>query len=310
MTLIRLGLVALALATLAACGRSDSRPATQVAAKVNGDEISVHQINNSLARLGAVGAAQAKQATGVILERLIDQQLLIQKATEGKLDRDAVIMTAIENARRQILSQAYLERAVAVAEKPTPEEIRKYYAEHPELFAQRRIYRFQELLAVVNEEQMKAVRSRAEKGRNLNQLVEWMRSQGIAYNGSFSIRAAEQLPMDQLPRLQAMKPGELTVVPAAPGRVAVIQLAAVQDAPLSEKEATPAIERFLLNRKRGDIAADEMKRLRAAAKVEYVGDFGKLAGAAPAAASLAEPPAKQEAKEDKSFIDKGLTGLK
>ena len=78
--------IALAIGTVLAtgCGKSDEKKAaTQVAAKVNGDEISVHQINNVLTRATGITADNAPQAKREILDKLIDQQLAVQQAEEG-----------------------------------------------------------------------------------------------------------------------------------------------------------------------------------------------------------------------------------
>lgn len=309
MTLTKISVGFICCLMLAACGGSGGdKPATQVAAKVNGEEISVHQINTALARSGATSPEQAKAASGQILERLIEQQLMIQKAVENKLDRDTTIVTAIENSRRQILSQAYMERTVANADKPTSEEIGKYYAEHPQLFAQRRVYRFQEFVAAINPDQLKALHERLDKAKNLNDAANWMKSQNIPFSANFSIRSAEQLPMDQLPRFQNMKTGEIAVFPAQ-NRVLVTQLIAVQEAPLSEKEATPFIEKFFLNQRRAERAAEELKKLRAGAKVEYVGDYGKTAAAPAASTGKAPEISPSSGQEKKGAMDKGLSGL-
>ncbi len=310
MTLTKIGIGFICCFLLVACGRSgDDKPATQVAAKVNGDEISVHQINNAMARSGASTPEQAKAVSAQILERLIEQQLMIQKAIENKLDRDAAIVTAIDNSRRQILAQAYMERTAATVDKPTPEEITKYYAGHPQLFAQRRVYRFQEFVAAVNPDQLKALQAQLDKTKNLNDAANWMKSQNIPFSGNFSIRAAEQLPMDQLPRFQGMKPGEIAFFPAQ-GRVLVTQLAAVQEAPLAEKEAAPFIEKYFLNQRRAERAAEEVKKLRAGAKVEYVGSFAENAGVALPKSAVKAEAVPDAAKADASAIEKGLTGLK
>jgi hypothetical protein len=83
---------------------------------------------------------------------------------------------------------------------------------------------------------------------------------------------AEQLPLSFLPRLAAMKPGEIAVF-ATPLGASVIQLLHAEQAPLSETQAAPLIEQFLAARRRLDTAAAEVKRLREVATIEYLGEF-------------------------------------
>ena len=82
---------------------------------------------------------------------------------------------------------------------------------------------------------------------------------------------AEQVPLSQLPELARMKEGDIAVFAAPPG-VSVVQLVQVQEAPLSEQQAAPLIEQFLAARKRMELAAAEVRRLRDGARIEYVGD--------------------------------------
>lgn len=309
-----------AAALIAGCGKSDDKkPATQVAAKVNGDEISVHQINTALSQGGAY-AGDPKDAGRQVLERLIDQQLLVQKALDSKLDRDPAVLTAIENARRQILAQSYIERTLSESAMPTSDEIKKYYADHPEIFGKRRLYRFQEVLAAVEEDQqMRALQAQLQKNHNMSDVIAWLREKGIKYSMSFSMKASEQLPRNLLPKLAGMKQGDVMFYPSG-NRALIVQLTGWQELPMSEPEAAPYIAQALATQKRGEQATEEIKRLRTTAKVEYVGEYAKTA-AAPAQAQE-QAPAKTEAakteaakpadaaKSDSALIDKGLTGLK
>ena len=74
--------IVMVLALTACSGKDDkTKSATQVAAKVNGGEISVHQINDVLARAGNVPADQARQASGKVLEGLIGHQAPVVVST-------------------------------------------------------------------------------------------------------------------------------------------------------------------------------------------------------------------------------------
>ena len=114
---------------LAACGKHEDKVATQVAAKVGSEEISVHQINlvlNSANTNGATPEA-VKGMSREVLEKLIDQQLAISQATEKKLDRTPEVVAQIEASKRDILARAYVQQLVAALPKPSADEAKKYY---------------------------------------------------------------------------------------------------------------------------------------------------------------------------------------
>jgi len=303
----RLLVVVALAATVAACGKEgESKKETQVAAKVNGSEITVHQVNFALSRLGAVDPAQAKQAQKQVLRSLVDQQLMVAKAQEQKLDRDPQVVQAVEAAKNQILAQAYVERTLSSIAKPGPAEIKDYYAKHPDLFEKRRVFRFQELVVAVKPDNIEAVKAQLSQAKTMDDMIAWLKSQDIKFTGGAAVKTAEQLPLELLPKLNQMKDGQ-TLVMAAGSNLQILQLVASQEQPVTEDKAAPAIERFLLNQKRSELAQAEVKKLRDAAKIEYVGAFADAAETAPAPAAQ---PAQPQAKPDTGFVDKGLSGLK
>jgi EpsD family peptidyl-prolyl cis-trans isomerase len=324
----RLTVSALVVATLAlaACGGGEDgeKKSTQVAAKVNDDEITVHQVNQGMQRLGNLPEDQVKRAQKQVLDRLVDQQLLVQKAVEQKLDRDPSVVASIEASRRQILAQAYLQKVMGGAAKGSEAEASEFYATHPELFQERRVYRFAQMAIAAQGDQQQAIRAKLEeldkspdKGRILPQLADWLRQQNIQFRATQNTQAAEQLPLEALPRYHQMKVGDLMFQPSAQG-VVVSQLTASQTQPLTEEQAKPFIDQFLQNRERLKLSEDEMKRLREAAKIEYVGEFAKLEQAEPAtseaAPAAAEPAPAAEAAPadsgDQGSVEKGMQGLK
>ena len=255
----------------AGCERAAAdRPGAQLAAKVNGTEISVHQVR-------AVGGAASPSSVAQALEKVIDRELLVQKALAAKLERDPQVQQSIENARRQVLAQAYLERSVSAAAGSTrPDErtaeVRAFYAENPALFAERRIYRLRELMVSAPVEMIDVLRAEAAKVRDLDELGLWLRNRGATYSVDSLTQPSEQLPLSFLPRLASMKPGEIAVF-ATPLGASVVQLVQTEDAPLTEQQAAPLIEQFLAGRRRLETAAAEVKRLREVATIEYLGEF-------------------------------------
>jgi EpsD family peptidyl-prolyl cis-trans isomerase len=254
------------LLLLAACDKAAAnRSPARLVAKVNGTEISLQQVGSGSPN----AAAQA-------LDKLIDRELLVQSALAAKLDRDPQVAQSIENARRQLLAQAYLERSAAAAAGSSRDEVLRFYQENPALFAERRIYRLRELLVSAPAELLDVLRAEAAKARDLEELAAWLKSRGAPYSlispVSSLTQPAEQLPLAFLPQLARMKAGEVAVF-ATPHGASVIQLVHAEDAPLSEAQAAPLIEQFLAGRTRLESAAAEVKRLREMANIEYLGDF-------------------------------------
>ena len=264
-----------------------SKQASRRAAKsrVNGWEISVRQVH------GASGAGTRepdRQEAAEALERVIDQELLIQGALGLKLDRQPEVARAIEDARRQILARAFIDKASAEVSRNTPEEIRAFYEAHPELFERRRVFRFQEIAVVAPEDEIESLKQEASRSKNLQELTGWLRSRNLAFNVATAVRPAEQLPLGYLPRLGGMKKGEIAVF-SGPSGLSVLQLLQSQDAALNEKQAAPIIDRFLQGRKRLQIAEEAVRRLREKASIEYVGAYGlRRNDAAPKQRSLGQ----------------------
>jgi EpsD family peptidyl-prolyl cis-trans isomerase len=283
----RTALIAVAVSlALAGCGKSDEKkpaapvaaekkPAGQAAARVNKEEISADQVKSMLARAGNVPEEEAKQASRQTLERLIDQELLVQQARAKKLDSDPRVVQAIDAATREILSRAYLEQAAtAAAAKPSEQEIKDYYDKHPELFKSRRIYNLREIAINAKEDFMPALQAQMGKAKSLNDIVDWLKSNNVQFATNAGVKPAEQLPLDLLPKFHQLKDGQTAVIPT-PSGLLVVQLVSSQSQPLDEKQAAQFIEQFLTNQKRTEAATGDLKKLREAAKIEYLGEFAR-----------------------------------
>ncbi|MDR7334826.1 EpsD family peptidyl-prolyl cis-trans isomerase [Roseateles asaccharophilus] len=304
-------------ALLAACGGGDKgEKASQTAAKVNKEEITVHQINFVLQRQPNLKPEQAEVASRQVLERLVDQELAVQKAEEQKLDRDPRVVQQIEAAKREIIARAYIERVGETAAKPTAEEIAKYYAEKPALFKDRRIYSLQELQIEARPEQLPMLREKLTAAKTLPEFIEYLKANDIRFAGNQAVRAAEQLPLSNLDGIARLKDGESTVT-ITPAGMTVLTLAGSRSQPVDEARARPAIEAFLLNQRKAELVQKDIKALRESSKIEYVGKFAQPApgaASAPAAQTIAPvteaaTPAPAASGLDPASISKGM-GLK
>ena len=113
--------IMIVLALTAGCNRGGetSKPATQVAAKVNSTEITVSQINNVLSRMPNVAPENSERAKREILDRLIDAELAKEEAIAKKLDRSPAVVQQFEAAKTELLARAYVEQFASQQPKPS-----------------------------------------------------------------------------------------------------------------------------------------------------------------------------------------------
>lgn len=271
---------------LSACGGGKGGSPGQTAAKVNSEIVSVEQVEFVLNQQRGVPADRREAAARQIAERLVDQALAAQKAEALKLDRDPRVELALALGRREILARAFAEKAGEAALKPGAEEIKKYYADNPALFSQRRIYNLQEIALEASAEQMPALREKLAASKSTQEFVDHLSANAIRFAGNQAVRSAEQLPLATLKFFANLKDGQ-ALINQTPKGAQVVVLAGSSEQPVSEEQARPAIEQFLLNERKRKLIDDERRALRAAAKIEYTEKFApaEAAGATPAASA-------------------------
>lgn len=275
---------ALALACgLSSCGRDDKPKTTQVAAKVNGEEISVHQINNLLAKTPNLTPEAAEKVRSDVLEKLIDQELMYAQARSKKLDRTPEVVAAIEAAKREIIARAHLEQLLSTLPKVTEQEVKDYYNNNKPLFAERRIYNLEELSVEANPDILPKLKELVDS-KSLDELAAALTALGATARKGAATRAAEQIGLDLLPQLAQVKDGDKALIIGSKNYL-VVHVLASKSEPVSAEQAAPKIAQFLQTQRVQKAVADETKRLRGAAIVEYQGDFAKAPSTAPAPAA-------------------------
>lgn len=289
-------------ATLAVSGCVDKKKTTDstaVVAKVNNTQFTEQQINTAVQRIPNLDRSRTKEASVQLVRSLVDQEVLVQKAVQDKLDRDPKVMELLEAARRQVLAQVYMDKKLGPLTVPTAAEVTAFYNQHPELFAQRKLYKIQEVAIKAPASEYEAIRAQLAASKTLNDFAAWLKTKNYPVNGTQEIKAAEQLPAPLLAKLQTMPDGQATVVTTPEGLI-ILVLAGSQLQPVTELQAKPAIERMVQLKKREEAAKQELDKLKAAAKIEYLGEYADAGkpDASPASAAVpnvSEQPAAQPA---------------
>jgi EpsD family peptidyl-prolyl cis-trans isomerase len=212
--------------------------------------------------------AEDKARRAAQLEAAIGEQLLANAAVAARLDADPVTVASVEAARRQLLARAYVRQKSATIARPTAAEVETYYKAHPELFAERRVYRIQEIAIKAPPERVKELDAALRSTANFAERAAMLKKMDVPFTSGVGVKAAEDLPADLLRIVFVLKDGDAFTVPNADG-AAFLQLTGVESHPLTREQAQPAIERFMMNQRLGQLINTETKRLRGLAKISY-----------------------------------------
>jgi EpsD family peptidyl-prolyl cis-trans isomerase len=306
---------------MAGCSKHEEagKGSTQVVAKVNGNEITVHQLNFALSKAGKIDQAQLKPASEKVLQQMVDIELLKQKAIDAKLDRDPNVLQVLEATKQQILAQAYMQKVSAKQAAPSSDDIKKFYDTHPELFSERNVYVIQEFVVKDGNQHASEIEAGISAAKTADDLGKWLKDNNYVFNANASRKAAEQLPLDLLKKLNTLKTGD-TLIVKGPDALVLLFLAKVDRQPVDVEKAKPVIQQYLVNSGQQTLIKNEVAALRKEAKVEFYGDFSKLTlnnseaavpGATAPTAAKPELPVAAPAAEPthNKAIEKGLSGL-
>lgn len=299
----------LLVALVAGCGEkkdeaaSDGKAPAQVAARVNGVELTMQQVNFALQRIPNLDKDQSAAASLQVVRNLVDQEVIAQKALTDKLDRDPEVVQALDAARRQILAETYMSRKLGKPAEPTEAEVTEYFDAHPELFSKRKIYRLQELSVKAPQDKHEAIRTQLAASKTLNDFAEWLKAENLPVKAAQGVKAAEQLPQTLLPKLAEMPDGQALVV-NSPDGLLVIVLADSQVQPVTMEQAKPIIVRLLQKQARQKAAKAELDTLKTAAKIDYLGEF------VDAGKQETAPDANSESAADNGASSKDVSDLK
>ncbi len=266
--------IAALAALLTGCnGNAATKRSGAVVAKVNDEEITLRQLE---------AAADANGTdTAALLESLIDEELLMQRALATHLDRDPAVVLEIERARRQILARAY-ERSVLPQVEISAAAKREYYRANPALFARRRVYRTL-TFSIARAQLTRALRNALDHARSAIGVRQLLDQHSVAFEAVETTRPAEQIPMNLLPQLAQAAPGDVLIAsPPRDAHALLICVVDVRDSPVDFEHASVQIRQYLTDARNREVLAQYLRRARSVGSVSYggSGESPKLQAAA------------------------------
>ncbi len=137
-------LVATAALALAGCDKlgigGKSEPKGQVVATLDGQEITVLEVNAELAGTAIPPTMKRRDAEKMALENIITRRMLAQKAEERGLDKKPEFLLQEIRGAEQLRVQALARDIASKVIAPSRDEADKFISENPAMFSDRKFY--------------------------------------------------------------------------------------------------------------------------------------------------------------------------
>lgn len=281
---------------------------SQVAARVNGTEITVHQIDQELRRMGVPADTKPEilqEIKNNILTRLINDQLVINKAIEQGVDRKPEVVEQIERAKREIITRAYVTQLVTSVSKPTEQELNDFFMKNEAAYKENVRYAVRRLMIRFEPAQAEVLQAQLARNPPVSELSRWLTQNQIPAMQQTDIVDTASLPQETRAQMMNLKPRQV-IAQVGNGQAVVMEILRAEAYPITRADLDPVAVNQLTGDRRNEIIESNVKTMREGAKIEYMSGFAqsktpeqfqelvnKLSGEqAPAAAPAA--PAAQE----------------
>ncbi len=276
-----------AAVTLGACGNEtkaeDSLKKGQVVATVDGEDITVYELNAELQGLNLPNGERRRAVEKAALQRMIERKLLASIARERGLEKTPDYLLQKRLADENILV-SLLRRDVARKVPPvSDEEAERYVADHPLTFGERKIW-------VVDQIQFPAPADTAalksyEPLKTLDQIEAKLTADGTPFRRIPTSIDTLQISPENTRRIAALPPGEVFITPVGSGLSANL-ITETRASPVTGNDALQLAKSMIQRQKLVDSAKAELEPMvkQAKAEVRYQPGYAPDAPKGPATA--------------------------
>lgn len=253
-------------AVLAASSACSKQAGGQSVAVVNGEEVSVPELNAELALAGLSGAADQQAAVSETLERVIHRKLLAQAAINRGVDRTPEYLIRQRRMNEELLVGLFSERLSGSVNAPTAAEINRFIAANPSMF-QNRSTLFLEQIQLETASTASVLQD-LKDDRSLQSVAATLVKRGIPFERRSNRLSSAVVPPPLLRQIDQLQPGEPFIVPAG-GRVVVSVVARREPAAVSMEQSRRDAAEILRKQKLADAISNQVEALRGSAKIDY-----------------------------------------
>jgi EpsD family peptidyl-prolyl cis-trans isomerase len=256
---------ALACATLAGCNK---KPAGQVVATVNGDEVTRRDLSAEMSASGANGGgADAAAVQPLMTKALVDRKLLVQEAKRTKLDTNPQYLALRQRQDDILLAQMLAQSWSGRTTAPSNAQAQQFIAENPLMFSGRKAVLVDEIITSagsISQAQLRPMNSN-------NEIAAWLQQNKKKFQRSDKPVDTLRIPKELAQRMLS-SPNEPIAVRNG-GLYNIVQVKAVRDLPVPLQDQLKLAKDALTQQARMKTNMAEIERLRRTAEISYLPGF-------------------------------------
>ncbi len=238
---------------------------------MNGDEITVPDLNFALSQAKVPEGADKTAARSQVLQQLIDRRLLAQQAREEGIDKTADYLNAQRRANEDLLISMLANRRLKTAQLPSNREIDNYIASHPETFANRQTWSLTQVMYPTPTDNK--IKTDVVAAKTMEQLIAVLKKDNVAFQQQQNRLDTAVIPPELYGKLNAVPAGEPFAISAGNRTIASV-VTAREPHPLTGDQAKPVAVDAMRKAQTATALEALLKSRRNSAKIEYQAGYG------------------------------------
>lgn len=260
------------LAMLSAC---DKKATGQSVAVVNGEEVSVGELNAELQAANLPPNTDTKAIKTQLLQNIINRRLLAQQARKDGIDKSPDYLSRERRMTEQLLIAMDAERTAGSQKLPDQAAIDAYIAAHPEDFAKREMLTLQQVVIDPPSDPRKL--APLKDAHSLDAVAATLTKLGINFQRSQGKLDTASVPAEALKRIESLPPTEPFVLPAN-GKLFANVIVGREPVNISTEDQRKLALQVMRRETQTKALEAEVKQLRSSAKIEYQPGYAPAAG--------------------------------
>jgi EpsD family peptidyl-prolyl cis-trans isomerase len=262
---VKYGIIAAVAVSVLASG-CQRKAEGQTVAVVNGEEITVPDLNFALDLAKVPEGVDKTKARQQMLQQLVDRRLLAEQARKEGIDKSPEYLNRERRADEDLLISMLADRRLNTAQLPSDREVQSFIASHPEMFANRETWELDQIRYQTPADS--GIKKELGAAHSMDALIGVLQAHKIPFQRQKNRLDTAIVPLELYSKLNTLPAGQPFTIGA--GNVSVANaITGREPQPIAGDQAKPVAVQAIRKTQMAKSLQDLLKSLRSSAKVEY-----------------------------------------